>query len=166
MRIAIGVATLAAAHLWAAMAYADGCEPIVAAQIKGLGLPTRSTMVVVNGGITVPVMEIVAGNGRSYSRQGGETWRAEALPENNEANVRKNWSGDDCSAQGNEIIDGDTADVFLSHNGGPMPIDLRMWVSRSTGLVIKSELRSRDRVMLTTFDYRNVQIPPDGAKGN
>jgi hypothetical protein len=140
---------------WATASFAKGCEPIIAAQIKGLGVPTHSSLTLTKAGVKIFTVQNVWANGRSYAQQSDGSWKVVAIA-SNEASIRKDWSGKDCSQQGEDVINGDPTNVFYNLEGGT---ETRIWISRSTGLIVRWNLSDGNVAILHTFDYDNVEVP-------
>jgi hypothetical protein len=150
------IVACAALALFAQSAYGDGCEPIVAAQIKGLTVPTTSRITTEFNGVTMLTFENVTLDGKIYSRTNGGAWEVEPMSLT-EDKIKKLWSGSDCSLIGSEMVAGETADVYsqASSHG----IVVREWIGRSSGMVLKSSMTVQNGGTTSTFDYRDVRAP-------
>jgi outer membrane lipoprotein-sorting protein len=65
-----------------------------------------------------------------------------------------------CSVGGDEPVNGQPATVYEAHidNQGEKS-DNKLWVSKATGLPVKSEARMREGTITQTFRYDGVEAP-------
>jgi hypothetical protein len=143
-------------------AFAAGCDAVLAAQVKGLDTPSRSTTkFAVNGGGISTLVSIAAG-GKIYSKAGEGAWKIDAQPLDRNK-LAKYWTGETCTSDGSETTDGDSADIVEHRTGGFPSMDTRFWISRSSGLIVKTVVKAPGSVITTEAEYRDVQIPAADA---
>jgi len=155
MKFAFLAAALAV--LAAGPAFAQGCDLIIASQVKGLSTPTRSTMTFTMNGKSYTIVSIAVGT-KVYTAKADGTWQADTLG-TNEDKIRKTWSAYDCTSGGSDTIDGELADIVLHHDDGKIPMDTRFWISRATGLGLRTETTMPNGSLISVYDYKDVQVP-------
>ena len=142
-------------------ALADGCDAIVAAEIKGMGLPTHSVTTIEMPGATPIIVERVDVAGVEYTHLADGSWRTAKAAARSETSIRDAWADQTCTQGGSEAIGSETALVFQSHKEKPVPTDTRIWISTVSGLLLKLELITAGQGTDATdvFDYNNIQAP-------
>jgi hypothetical protein len=159
---ALTATALFLAPAFAQDAFAAGCDSVLAAQVKGLDTSSRSiTKFAVNGGGISTLVSIAAG-GKIYSKIGEGTWKTDDQPLDRDK-LAKYWMGETCTSDGSETIDGDSADSVEHRTGGFPPMDTRFWISRSSGLIVKTVVKAPGSVITTEADYRDVRVPMSDA---
>jgi hypothetical protein len=154
---ATGIAACAALSLFTQLAYAGGCDPIIAAQIKALTVPTRSHTTLEMNGVLMMAIDSISVDGKVYTRANGGAWKEEAPAPLTEDKIKKIWSGGSCSLLGSESVAGETADVYSGDFGHDMVG--RHWIARSSGMVLKASTTLPNGVSTSTFDYADVHAP-------
>ncbi len=154
---ATGIAACAALSLFTQLAYADGCDPIMAAQIKGLTAPTKSHTTMEMNGVVMMNLDNISLDGKVYTRTNGGAWKEEPTSPSTEDKIKKGWSGSNCSLIGSEMVAGETADVYSRDFG--LGIVGRHWIGRSSGMVLKASTTLKNGVSTSIFEYRDVRAP-------
>jgi hypothetical protein len=146
-------------------AAAAGCEPVMAAQQKALRMPVRTIMTVtMPNGLKVPLVMITA-DGKIYEQQKDGSWKVSEQPKKYIENSPK-WADKDCTAEGSEAIGGDTADVFFHRESSFLSgSDQRFWISKVSGLIVKSWSNVGGIQLESANDYINVVVPVTTAGG-
>lgn len=145
--------------LAAQRAQAEGCDAIVAAQDKDPGVPVRSSMTLAMNGMTFAIVTVSA-NGKVYNQRKDGTWKTEdhAKPRD-ERERREYWQKEVCAPAGSDVLDGQPTDIVSDHNSD-IPTDTRFWISKPSGLILKSEITYKNGSTMTmVYDYKNVQAP-------
>jgi hypothetical protein len=156
------IAGMAAASISAGARAADPCDAIFNAMVAQVKVPfaVQATQTPVNG--PAQKMETRIVGGKSYFFVQGQ-WHAEPVtPDQMIADLteEKNSVKQTCSAAADEPVDGKPAAVYEAHidNQGERS-DNRLWVSKATGLPVKSEARMREGTITQTFRYDGVEAP-------
>jgi hypothetical protein len=160
-RIALISAALMLDALFAQSALAYGCESVLAAQVKGLDTPSRSTTrIETSSGTTTSVSVAIGGKIWSQTKDG--TWQAQPQPLDRDM-IAAYWSDKRCTADGTESVDGDPADVVLHKSGGANQMDTSFWISQSSGLIVKTVVNTSGAVFTISADYHDVHAPAADA---
>jgi hypothetical protein len=151
-----GIAVSAGAHA------ADPCDAIFNAMVAQVKVPfaVQATQTPVNG--PAQNMETRIVGGKSYFFVQGQ-WHSEPLtPDQMIADLteEKNAVKQTCNVAGDEPVAGQPATVYTAHieNQGQVS-DNKLWVSKATGLPVKSEARMREGIITQTFRYDGVEAP-------
>jgi hypothetical protein len=162
--IARAALLLLAAQMFAPPALAGGCDPVLAAQIKGLDTPSRSTTkFAINGGGISTLLSIAVG-GKVWSKTRDTSWKAAPQPLDKES-IAKYWAGETCTPGETETIDGDATDIVEHHTTAMPPMDMRFWISKSSGLIVKTVVHAPGSVITTQTEYDDVQVPVGDSGG-
>lgn len=148
---------------------ADPCQPIFAALTKVATIPSHSytTNTAVNGGKAMEAETIFA-DGQKYIRVRGKWMRipvtSRDVLEQEKEKEKKGKST--CQLLRSEPVNGETARLYSVHREyGELKEDGQMWVSTSTGLLLRAEEDVDNRGnrkkehQSTRFEYSNVQPP-------
>jgi hypothetical protein len=155
---------LALASVLAQSATAAGCETVLAAQVKGLGTPSHAITKIAVSGAGITTLETISAGGKMYTKDREGNWKAE--PEKlNETALAKYWPAQTCSADGADTIDGETTDIVLHRTVGFPPTDTRFWISRSSGLIVKTVIKTPGSAITTETDFLGIEAPAPGAIG-
>jgi hypothetical protein len=159
-----GIPACAALALFTQLAHAGGCDPIAAAQIKGLDLPARTRTDFTINGTFLGSLNSIDSHRKRYTHQKDGTWKIETLPLTPEK-IQKNWTDEECSLTGADVVQGEAVDIYSNHEGGSAQSDSRFWISKSSGLILKTEITvlGKGNVVVMEHDYRDVptaDLPP------
>ena len=149
-------------------ANAAGCDEVMAAGIKSLGVPSKLTIVTAGIRIMPSTTVVITVDGKRYSKRDKRPWimtpfdRAAA-----EAGYRSTFSGADneCKAAGSGVLNGSATDMFDSNysDAHGAPVHEHIWISRVTGLPIREEVTSVNGSFnlhtTTTMEYEDVHAP-------
>ncbi|MBV9331342.1 MAG: hypothetical protein JOZ55_07300 [Alphaproteobacteria bacterium] len=154
-----GTAMIAVIALLAPSAAAGkGCEAILAAQLKAMNVPTRSSYSYRMNGLAFSFESIAAG-GKVYSKKKEGGWEVQNAAVD-ATKIQNYWADKSCKTVGVEALNGEPASIILHHDGGPAKSDTRFWVSKASGLILKTEMKSLNTVLVSVEDYRDVHPPP------
>lgn len=148
---------------------ADSCQPVFDALMKVATTPSHSytTSTGLNGG-TPTEAETIFANGQKYIRAHGKWIRIPVTSQDViEQEKEKQQNGKStCQFLRNESVNGDPAMLFSVHREyEEVKEDGEMWVSRSTGLLLRVEEDVDNRGnkvkdhRSTHFEYGNVRPP-------
>jgi len=160
-RIALTSTALMLGALFAQGASAAGCESVLAAQVKGLDTPSRSTTKIETESGSATSVSIAIGS-KIWSQDKSGAWKSQPQPLDKDK-IAAYWTGKRCTADGTDTVDGDPADIVLHKSGGAEQMDTSFWISRASGLIVKTLVKTSGAVITITADYRDVQAPD--AKG-
>lgn len=160
MKIKIAILALTALVI-PAPALAKGCEAVLAAQLKAMNLPTHSTYSYKMNGMAFS-FESIASGGKIYSKKKEGGWEVQNAVVD-ETKIRNYWVDKSCKTVGAQVVTGEPAAIILHHDGGPAQSDTRFWVSKTSGLILKTEMKSLNTVLVSVEDYRDVH-PPAGFR--
>ena len=151
-----------AASISAGAHAADPCDAIFNAMVAQVKVPfaVQATQTPNNG--PAQTMENRFVGGKSYFFVQGQ-WHSEPVtPDQMIADLteEKQSAKQTCAAGGDEAIGGQPAAVFTAHieNQGEVS-DNKLWVSKATGLPLKSEARMREGTITQTFRYDGITAP-------
>ncbi|HEX2590320.1 MAG TPA: hypothetical protein VHL34_02440, partial [Rhizomicrobium sp.] len=95
-------------------ALADGCEPLVAALLKGNSVPWHSTVTLMMQTTVKDKAEVVSLPDAIYSRSGKGEWKKKPRDAAAAAvQIAKDWERKTCRADGTETIGGVPADIIV-----------------------------------------------------
>jgi hypothetical protein len=148
---------------------ADSCQPVFDALIKVATTRSHSytTSTAVNGG-TPTEAETIFANGQKYIRARGKWMRIPVTSQDVvEQETQKQQHGTSaCQFLRNESVDGEAAMLYSVHREyEEIKEDGQMWVSRSSGLLLRTEEDFDNRGnkakehRSTRFEYGNVRPP-------
>jgi hypothetical protein len=156
------IAGIAGASISAGARAADPCDAIFNAMVAQVKVPfvVQATQTPTKG--PAQKMETRIVGGKSYFFVQG-AWHSEPVtPDEMIADLteEKNLVKQTCSIAGDEPVDGKPATVYEAHidNQGEKS-DNKLWVSKTTGLPVKSEARMREGTIAQTFRYDGVEAP-------
>jgi len=155
--------------LTASMRGADSCQPVFDALTKVATTPSHSytTSTDVNGGKPTEAETIFA-NGQKYIRARGKWMRIPVTSQDvvEQEKEKQEHGKSTCKFLGNESVNDDPVMLFSVHREyEEVNEDGKMWVSKSTGLLLRVEedVDNRgDKVKdhrSTRFEYGNVRPP-------
>lgn len=162
-RIALTATIFILDALFAQPALAAGCEAVLAAQVKGLDTPSRSTSKIETESGTATSVSVAIG-GKIWSQAKDGAWQAQAQPLDRNK-IAAYWADKRCTADGTESVDGNPADVVLHKSGRAEEMDTSFWISQSSGLIVKTVVKTSGAVITITADYRDVHAPAADAGG-
>ncbi|HEX4505225.1 MAG TPA: hypothetical protein VH722_05800 [Alphaproteobacteria bacterium] len=155
-------AAIAAVSVGAHAAPADPCDAIFNAMVAQVKVPfaVQATQAPNNG--PAQTMENRFVGGKSYFFVQGQ-WRSEPVtPDQMIADLteEKQSAKQTCAVAGDEAVGGQPAMVYTAHieNQGEVS-DNKLWVSKATGLPVKSEARMREGTITQIFHYDGVTAP-------
>jgi hypothetical protein len=143
------------------------CQPVLDAGEKQFTVPSHSVMTTSGLGPAPMQTETIHANGTVYVKV-QDRWRVGPLtPAQMIAQAKSQMSkakSNTCKQLPDDTVDGAPAHVYTSHsesaNGGT---DTQVWVAKSTGLPLKSEidinLGGRKTHVSVKYDYNNVTAP-------
>jgi len=148
---------------------ADSCQPVFDALIKAATTPNHSytTSTGINGGKATEAETIVA-NGQKYIRARGKWMRIPVSSQDmvEEEKERERQGKSTCQFLRTDSVNGETAMLYSFHRDyEDIKEDGQMWVSRSSGLIVRAELDvdSPDNKVKehhsSRIEYSNVQPP-------
>ena len=148
---------------------ADSCQPVFDALTKVATTPSHSytTNTAVNGGRPMEA-ETVFANGQKYIRVRGKWMRIPVTSQDVlEQEKQKEEKGKStCQLLRSESVNGETARLYSVHREyGEVKEDGQMWVSTSTGLLLRAEEDVDNRGnrkkehQSTRFEYGNIRPP-------
>ena len=157
------IAGLAAASVSAgAYAAADPCDVIFNAMVAQVKVPFAVEAVQTPRNGPAQKMENRIIGGKSYFFVQG-AWHSEPVSTDQmiaDLTEEKKSAKQTCSVAGDESVNGKPATVYTAHidNQGEIS-DNKLWVSKDTGLPLKTEARMQEGTITQTFRYDGVQVP-------
>ncbi len=144
-------------------ASAEGCGPLTDALVKGLGTPWRAVITSSGGGLSPSRVDLVAIADKLYAKDKSGQWKTHVRPADvGEARIRRDWANAVCTPSGTDSIDGEAADVVSNHAPGEtFDTVTRYWISRASGLVLKTQAVRGPAVVTTTYGYDDVSPPAE-----
>ncbi|MGD0189470.1 MAG: hypothetical protein ABSD74_01885 [Rhizomicrobium sp.] len=163
-RLSLAGFVLATALVLPVAASAAGCEPIMAARQKALEVPVRTTMTItMPNGLKVQLVTIATG-GKIYEQQKDGSWTV-GEPSKNYVEAIAKWADKDCTAEGTETIGGEVADILFNREKSFLSqSDQRVWISRTSGMIVKFWSNVGGIQLESVNDYTNV-LPPATVAG-
>lgn len=149
-------------------AYAGGCDAVMAAGLKSLGVPNKLTIVTAGLHIMPSTSFVITVDGKRYARRDNRPWIMTRFDQAAaEAGYRGTFTGADneCKAAGSDVLNGTATDVFDSNysDARGAPVHERIWISRGTGLPLREEATSINGSFslrtTTTMEYEDVHAP-------
>jgi hypothetical protein len=139
-RVALTATMLMLHALFAQGASAAGCESVLAAQVKGLDTPSRSTTKIETESGSATSVSIAIGS-KIWSQDKSGAWKSQPQPLDKDK-IAAYWTDKRCTADGTETVDGNPADIVLHKSGGAEQMDTSFWISRDTGLIVKTVVKT------------------------
>jgi hypothetical protein len=104
----------------------------------------------------------------SISASSGVYWKANGVWHRSSASIQEeaqqtaeaNHLLNDCHSAADEMIDGQPAAKYSTHNGGSGATET-VWIARKSGLVLKSEVLIANKRISNRVEYGNIQAPSD-----
>ncbi len=166
---ALALFVLVTICLTASMHAADSCQPVFDALIKVATTPSHSytTNPAVNGGKSAEGETIFA-NGQKYIRAHGKWMRIPVTSQDvlDQEKEKEEKGKSTCQFLRNESVNGEAAKVYSIHREyEEVKEDGQMWVSTSTGLLLRVEEdvdnrgNNKKEHQSTRFEYGKV-LPP------
>jgi len=161
-RAAATIAGIAALAFSAGAHAADPCDAIFNAMVAQVKVPfaVKATQTPVNG--PAQTMETRIVGGKSYFFVQGQ-WHSEPVSPDqmvSDLTEEKNAVKQTCNVAGDEPVGGQPATVYEAHiDSQGEKSDNKLWVSKATGLPVKSEARMREGTITQTFSYDGVTAP-------
>jgi hypothetical protein len=156
------IAAMAAASFSTGARATDPCDVIFNAMIAQVKVPfaVQATQAPKNG--PAQKMETRFVGGKSYFFVQG-AWHSEPVtPDQMVADLteaRKS-AKQTCTMAGDETVDGTPTTVYEAHlDSDGEKSDNKLWVSKATGLPVKSEARMQEGTITQTFRYDGIQAP-------
>ncbi len=148
---------------------ADSCQPIFDALTKVATTPSHSytTTTAVNGGNAAEAETIFA-NGQKYIRVRGKWMRISVTSQDvlEQEKEKEEKGKSSCQLLRSDSVNGEAAKIYSMHREyDEVKEDGQMWVSTSTGLLLRAEEDVDNRGnkkrehRSTRFEYSNVQPP-------
>lgn len=148
-------------------ARADDCDMAVTAAIAQAKVPHAITHEVTVPGRPPMQAEMIVTETTVYAQVNGD-WRSspfssqQQIDQINAAKQRGEQTPHTCRNGGTQPINGQAATLVLIHTEADGKVsDTSIWVSKATGLPLKSEIRLGDGTLVTNeFRYGNIRPPP------
>lgn len=154
---------MALATLATASAHADGsCQPLVDSLTKYLNTPSHLTTTTTRGGKQEQGETINAGSKR-YLRVGGK-WRVSPMTGEQMLELAKeNAKASTCRVLREESVGGEAAIVYEAKRNDDEAVSTsENYISKRSGLPLRTELTVEGMHMSSRYEYTNVQAPPLG----
>lgn len=141
------------------------CDTIIASMVKQAGKPFSSTLTMKSPFGQRVMKSVNTGTKLYLNIQGG--WQVVTFDAKQQAAaIRKNAAAvkQTCRKLPDDKVNGEPANVFTAHvdNKGALS-ENKIWISKASGLPLKTEISFKGQTMSTLHDYKHVQ-PPPGAK--
>lgn len=145
------------------LAAQGGCQLVLDAMSKVFDTPSHS-YVTTNMGGTTQTGEMIFAAGTSYTKYGGK-WSVSLMSlqdskELDQKNRQKNKMT--CQYLRDELVSGEMAAIYSVHEETPKQgkTDSQVWVSKSKGLLLRSEIDLGEKMHISTrVEYGNVRPP-------
>lgn len=169
LALLIGFSAAPSAH-----ALAGSCQELLDAVGKQISTPSHSYMTMTMGGGKAKLSETIQAGGAIFVMIDGKWSRspmtAQALQNLHEENLKRTKAAT-CSQLRNELVNGEAATVYSMQNdvndGNPAKTDSLIWVSKSRGLPLRSEIDIASGTTKThvsaRYEYGNI-APPAGVR--
>lgn len=144
------------------LAAQDDCKAILDAGSKLDNTPAHVYVTMKIGGETTSGETIYAA-GSIYGKINGKWMVTESIKDAEQLkqdNLRKNKDKVTCRYLKDELVNGEMAAVYSSHDEGPKAkIDMQAWISKAKGLLLRMET-DVDKVHTSArYEYTNVKPP-------
>ena len=160
--MSLRLALLAAMSLaLACPALADDCAAPLAAQLLTAKTPHKLTTTQSGGG-AVHTSSLIQTADKIYLQVNGKWRLSPRTPAQAAADVAEGAKTTKyaCKATGSETVSGEGADVYQIHSSnGDQVSDIKVWVSKTKKMTIKTELTAGPTSISNLYDYANVQAP-------
>jgi hypothetical protein len=144
------------------------CQPMLTAGEKQFSVPSHALMTTTGMGPAPMQSEVISIDGATYVKV-HDRWiksplTSEQLVKQSKDQITSARSHS-CKQMPDDVVGGVAASVYSSHTeSGPGATDTQVWVAKSTGLPLKSEvdmnLSGRKSHVSVRYEYGNVQAPP------
>jgi hypothetical protein len=144
------------------------CKPMLTAGEKQFTVPSHAFMTTTGMGPAPNHSEVININGATYVKV-RDNWMksprsSEQLAKQSKEQIA-NARSYSCKQMPDDVVGGVAASVYSSHTEmGQGATDTQVWVAKSTGLPLKSEvdmnLSGRKSHVSVRYEYGNVQAPP------
>jgi hypothetical protein len=134
------------------------CKAVVDAEVLAMRTPHHVISTDVHGSRSTVTEEIYVPSGVFWASNG--TWHKArgSMQESARDTMDSNRELRDCHRIVDEVVDGQPATKYAFHNhasGG----DDTVWISKGSGLVLKTESLIEDRHISSRYSYSNIQAP-------
>jgi hypothetical protein len=159
-------------HAIHAQAISAACKPVLDAHTKEISTPHHLNLTQTDPGKSPTTLETITTATKTFMMLDGKWVGGESHPQDEIAQMQENLRNTkvyQCRELPDASIDGVATIVYFAHSENDiMKTDTKLWVEKSTGLIIHEEIDmyndpSVRRHVVERFDYKNVQ-PPPGAK--
>jgi hypothetical protein len=144
------------------LAAQDDCKTILDAESKLDNTPAHVYATMKIGGETTSGETIYAA-GSIYGKINGKWMVTESIKEAEQLrqeNLRKNQDKVTCRYLKDELVNGEMAAVYSSHDDGPKAkIDMQVWISKAKGLPLRIETDIDKVHSSARYEYTNVKAP-------
>jgi hypothetical protein len=148
-------------------AWADDCSVATDAALAQVKVPHAVTHVMTMPGHPEQRVEVIFVNEKTYTHMDG-AWNVmpfstKGMQDTIETSrKRAEQMPHTCQKVAGEPINGEATTLLLVHSdANGRPSDAKIWISTSSGLPLKSEIRLADGAVATdTFRYDNITAPP------
>lgn len=146
---------------------ADSCKPVFDALLKVAATPNHSYTTTANGGKPAAAETIFA-NGQKYIQVRGKWMRLPVTSQDviEQEKEKEQQGKSTCQLLRSESVNGEAATLYSVHREyGGVTEDGQMWVSKSSGLLLRVEedVTARNNQAKehrsTRFEYQNIQAP-------
>jgi hypothetical protein len=161
---AISAASITAClSLAAVTARADDCATLMSATIASAHKSYSATSTTSGGGAPTRVGHSVSTGGKLFVEMNAR-WVLSKMTMSDMANEMRAEIGTakmSCHRLGEETVGGEATTVYSSHvNNHGNVSDNRLWISKATGLPLKTEVKLQNGMQIVTvFDYAHSQAP-------
>jgi hypothetical protein len=144
------------------LAAQDDCKAILDAESKLDNTPAHAYATIKIGGKTTSGETIYAA-GSIYAKINGKWIVTESIKDEEQLkqeNLRKNQDKVTCRYLKDELVNGEMAAVYSSHDETPKAkIDMQVWISKAKGLPLRMETDVDKVHSSARYEYTNVKAP-------
>ena len=144
------------------------CQPVLTAGEKQFTVPSHAFMTTTGMGPAPMQSEVISIDGTTYVKVHDHWMKSPLTSEQLVKQSREKMTSarsHSCKQMPDDVVGGVAASVYSSHTeSGTSATDTQVWVAKSTGLPLKSEvdmtLSGRKSHVSVRYEYGNVQAPP------